>query len=481
MKQLKNEAPKQAPKKKSVSLLTLLITVVIAVVLSGGGVFLVMNNRLQAVERTNRSLGKINTVFTTLNQYYYKGISKSKLETGALNGMVDVLNDQFSEYMSKSETQSLNETISSSFTGIGAEVRKTGDQIQIVAPITGTPAEKGGLKAKDIILEINGDSLSGYSLNKAVSLIRGKKGTTVKLKIKRGTTTFEKSFKRDTIPVKTVSGRLDSKNKTVGYIQVTTFSENTAKELKQVVKTLRKKGAKSFVIDMRNNPGGLMDQALKMSSMFLKNGKVIMQVQPKNGKAEIYRASKKYDGGFKVHEKSVVLINGGSASAAEIFAAALHQSAGIKLIGTKSFGKGTVQNTLPFNDKTELKLTIAKWLTPNGSWIHEKGLQPTIKSDYPAVAYLAAINTKRTYRENEVSKQVVSLQKFLKALGYQVDRTDGYYSSLTKTAVQKFQKAHHLQTTGIADKKTVTSIETAVAQLITDKDNAYDAAVQAVQ
>lgn len=472
---------KSSNKKKSFSLTTLIITGIAALLLGGGGVFAFMNSRLQAAEQTSESMGKINAVYKALDSYYYKGISRKKLENGAITGMVNVLGDQFSEYMTKSETQSLNETISSSFTGIGAEVRKSGDQIQIVSPISGTPAQKGGLKAKDIILKIDGKSLNGYSLNKAVSLIRGKKGTSVKLQIKRGDSVFEKSFKRDTIPVKTVNGKLAGKDKKVGYIQVTTFSNNTAKEMKQTIKQLRKKGAKSFVIDMRDNPGGLMDQALKMSSMFLKNGQTIMQVKQRGSRPEVYKAGKKYDDGFKVHEKTVAMINGGSASAAEIFSAALNQSAGDKLIGTKSFGKGTVQNVMPFKDKTELKLTIAKWLTPNGSWIHEKGLQPTIKADYPKVAYQAMISTNKTYKENDVSKEVARLQNFLTALDYDPGRTDGYYSTETKAAVQKFQREHHLDPSGTADKQTINSIQEAIAQLVVHSDHAYDAAIKAAQ
>lgn len=472
---------KQANHKRSYSLITLVITAFIALLIGGGGMFAFMNSRLQAADRASQAMGKIGTVYQALSRYYYQNVNQTKLENGAITGMVNSLDDQFSEYMSKSETQSLNDTISSSFTGIGAEVRKNGSQIQIVSPISGTPAQKGGLKAKDIITRIDGHSLSGYSLNHAVSLIRGKKGTQVSLEIKRGNTSFTKTFTRDTISVKTVNGRLDQAAKKVGYIQVTTFSNNTAKEMKQTIQNLRKKGATSFVIDMRNNPGGLMDQALKMSSMFLKNGQTIMQVKEKNSKPQIYKAGKKYDNGFKVTEKTAVLINGGSASAAEIFSAALHQSAGDKLIGTKSFGKGTVQNAMPFKDKTELKLTIAKWLTPNGTWIHEKGLQPSIKADYPSVAYQASINTNKSYHENEVSKQIASLQKFLQALHYQTGRQDGFYDAKTKAAVSKYQAEHHLTVNGIADKKTVNSIEQQIAELISNSDQAYKEGIKTVQ
>lgn len=185
------QAPKKAPKK--FSLLTLIVTALVTLLLGGGAVFIFMNQRLQAVEQTNSSLGKIEAVYSALYNNYYKKVSRQKLENGALSGMVNALGDPFSEYMSKTETQSLNDTISSSFTGIGgAEVRKNGSHIEIIAPIDNTPAKKAGLKANDIIEEIDGKSMTGVSLSKAVSLIRGQKGTKVTLKIRRGSDTSRK-------------------------------------------------------------------------------------------------------------------------------------------------------------------------------------------------------------------------------------------------------------------------------------------------
>ncbi|MCP9312060.1 S41 family peptidase [Liquorilactobacillus satsumensis] len=470
------QAPKKAPKK--FSLLTLIVTALVTLLLGGGAVFIFMNQRLQAVEQTNSSLGKIEAVYSALYNNYYKKVSRQKLENGALSGMVNALGDPFSEYMSKTETQSLNDTISSSFTGIGAEVRKNGSHIEIIAPIDNTPAKKAGLKANDIIEEIDGKSMTGVSLSKAVSLIRGQKGTKVTLKIRRGSDTFTKVLTRAKIPVKTVTGHLDKQHKTVGYLQVSTFSENTAKEFKSEIKTLRKQGAKSFVIDMRDNPGGLMDQALKMASMFVENGKTILQVQTRGQNAQVYKAGKNYDGGFKVKEKTVVLINGGSASAAEIFSAALNQSANIKLVGTKSYGKGTVQNTLPFSDKTELKMTIAKWLTPDGSWIHHKGLQPTIKADFPSYAYQTAIDTKQTYQQGDVSSQVKKMQVLLQALGYTPGDAKGYFSAETATALKKFQADNKLQQSGKADATTINKLEELATAKAAASDNAYQAALK---
>ncbi len=438
---------------KKYNLLTTVLVALCVALLSGGGVFWLMDRQVKGLESANQAMGKINTVYNALYYNYYKDVSQQKLVDGALNGMVEALGDPFTEYMNKTESQELNDSISGSFGGIGAQVQKSGSKIKIMAPIAGTPAAKAGLKANDVIVKIDGRSTKDYSLNKAVSLMRGKVGTKVSVTIERNGTTFTKTLTRAKIPVKTVEGKLAT-NKQIGYIQVTSFSENTAKEFKQTVQSLRKKGAKSFIIDVRNNPGGLMDQALAMSSMFVENG-------------------------FKVKEKAIVLINGGSASASEIFAAALKQSGNnVTLIGTKSYGKGTVQNTLPFKDKTELKLTIAKWLTPDGNWIHKKGIKPDVKADYPDVAYLTAIDTTKAYQAGQNSKQIKNLQQMLVFLGYDLDEKSGYFNEQTKQAIEKYQTDNGLTVNGTADKATVESIETKVAQKVTESDNAYQKAVE---
>lgn len=464
---------------KKYNLLTTVLVAVCVALLSGGGVFWLMDRQVKGLESANQAMGKINTVYNALYYNYYKDVSQQKLVDGALNGMVEALGDPFTEYMNATESQELNESISGSFGGIGAQVQKSGSEIKIMSPIAGTPAAKAGLKANDVIVKIDGRSTKDYSLNKAVSLMRGKVGTKVSVTIKRNGTTFTKTLTRAKIPVKTVEGKLATEDKQVGYIQVTSFSENTAKEFKQTVQSLRKKGAKSFIIDVRNNPGGLMDQALAMSSMFVENGKPILQVVGRDGKPTVYKASNELDDGFKVKEKSIVLINGGSASASEIFAAALKQSGNnVTLIGTKSYGKGTVQNTLPFKDKTELKLTIAKWLTPDRTWIHKKGIKPDVEADYPDVAYLTAIDTAKTYQEGQNSKQIKNLQQMLVFLGYDLDEKSGYFNEQTKQAVEKYQTDNGLTVTGTADKATVESIEAKVAQKVTESDNAYQKAVE---
>ncbi|CAM2813694.1 S41 family peptidase [Dellaglioa algida] len=439
-----------------------------------------INTAVGSLQATSADLSKIESVYTTLNNSYYKDISKTKLVNGAINGMVDATGDKFTAYLGKADATNLDSSISSKFVGIGAEVKINKKNIQIVSAIKGTPAKKAGLKTDDIIQKIDGKSVYGESLEKAVSKIRGKKGTTVKLTIQRGSSTFNVSIKRDDIPVKTVYSNLSKENKKIGYIQISTFAEKTSDEVKSAVKSLRKEGATSFVLDVRDNPGGLMDQALAISSMFLKDGKKIMQVQPKTGSPEIYKAGKEYDSGFKVTEKTVVIINKDSASASEILAAALNQSANDKLIGATSYGKGTVQTVNNFTDKTELKVTIAKWLTPDGSWIHGKGIKPTITADYPAYAYSSLIDTDKTYKKEDVSTQVKNIQIYLQALGYYTDKNNGYFGTSTVTAVKSFQESNKLDQSGEVNKETALKLESLVQQKISKNDPAYDAAIKAV-
>ncbi|WP_425270480.1 S41 family peptidase [Ligilactobacillus ubinensis] len=472
------ENKKAKKEHRKVSIWAVIITAVVAIAIGAGGMYAYMYNEVKEAQTVSASMKKIQTIYETLYYNYYKKTSAKKLQNGAINGMIDALDDQFSEYMTKSEAESLNDTISGSFVGIGVEVQKSGNYIKVIAPIDNTPAAKAGLKAKDLITKVNGKSIKGVSLEKVISTIRGKKGTYVTLTIQRDGSTFTKKVKRATIPVSTVYGNIDSKNKTVGYIKVTTFSTNTAKEFKKEIKILRKKGAKSFVIDVRDNPGGLMNVAISMASMFVKYGKNVMQVQGRNGETEVYKSSKSYSGGFKVTEPTVVLVNSGSASASEIFASALNESANIKLIGTKTYGKGTVQTTQEYKDGTELKLTIDKWLTANGTWINKKGIEPTIKSDWPSVAYLAAINTDKSYQEGQVSKQVKKIQKILKYLGYFTGTSNGYYGSDTKDAIAKFQSDNGITSTGTADKATVIKMESKLSSKLSNQDNAYKTALK---
>jgi carboxyl-terminal processing protease len=429
------------------------------------------------------SLSKITGVYQTIKANYYKPVDSNKLINGAINGMVASLNDPFSEYLANQDATDLNNTISGSFGGIGTSVKQAGNYVAVDAPVKNTPATKAGLKTDDLIVSIDGKSAKNLTVAKVVAKIRGKIGTKVTLGLRRGSTAFTLTLTRAKIPVKTVTGAIDQANPTVGNIQITTFSEPTGKELKQTIKSLRQKGAKRFVIDLRGNPGGTLPTALETASMFLKNGQTIMQTQEKGAQPVKYVASKDYDQGFKVKEKTVVLVDGDSASAAEIFASALQQSANAQVIGTQSYGKGTVQTVSDLGGNSEMKITTAKWLQPNGTWINHKGVTPNQLVKYPDYAYLSTFDTGKTYQLNQSSRSIVAIQKILNALGYPVDQENGVYDQSMQTAVTNFQNDQlkngvtGLQANGVVDPATGDALVNALTQKISQNDPMYAKAV----
>jgi carboxyl-terminal processing protease len=388
---------------------------------------------------------KLYNAYDTLKNGYYKNLNQQKLINGAIKGMVESLDDPYSDYMSNDEAKSFHSSISSSFEGIGAEIQEKDGHIQIVSPIKGSPAEKAGLKPNDLIISVDGKSLQGMTSTQAVTLIRGKKGTKVELSIQRpGTDTpVAVSLVRDTIPIETVYGEMVDNE--IAKVQVTSFSTNTANELVTTLNDLQKKGMKGLVLDLRQNPGGLLDEAISISSMFVPKGKIVVKEQDRKGK--ITEVPSKNTGNPDL--PLVVLIDKGSASASEILSAAVKESAGVPLVGEKSFGKGTVQTASDFSDGSNLKYTIAKWLTPNGNWIHKKGIKPDYEVALPDYATLPIINPDKELAISSSSTEVQSAQKMLKAIGFDPGREDGFFDEKTKAAVTAFQTAQNLPADGV--------------------------------
>ncbi|MGY8615112.1 carboxy-terminal processing protease CtpA [Bacillus velezensis] len=421
---------------------------------------------------TNSKFEKFNKAYEQIKSDYYQKTDDSKLVDGAIKGMISSLDDPYSSYMDPQEGKSFEETISASFEGIGAQVEEKDGSILIVSPIKGSPAEKAGVKPNDQILKVNGKSVKGLNVNEAVALIRGKKGTNVKLVLHRaGVGDLNLSIKRDTIPVETVYSEM--KKGDIGEIQITSFSESTVKELNSAIDSLEKQGAKGYILDLRGNPGGLMDEAIKMSNMFIDKGKNIMQVEYKDGTKEVMKATKER----KVTKPTVVLVNDGTASAAEIMSAALHESSGIPLIGEKTFGKGTVQTAKDYSDGSTVKLTIAKWLTADGEWIHKKGIKPQYQVKLPEYANLPYLDAKKTYKYGDSGTTVTNAQKMLKALGYSV-KVNGTYDKAFEQAVKQFQAKEKLKQTGIIKGDTTAKLMTDLQKQLADNDTQMKKAVE---
>ncbi|MGE6629727.1 S41 family peptidase [Bacillus sp. NPDC077027] len=422
----------------------------------------------------NETFGKLMAAYSKVKNEYYEKTDDDKLVDGAIQGMIASLDDPYSTYMDQEEAEGFNNTISSSFEGIGAQVEEKDGQIFIVAPIKGSPAEKAGLKAHDRILEVDGKSTKGMSVNKAVSLIRGKKGTDVKLHLSRdGVGNVDVTITRDTIPLETVYTKL-TKDK-IAEIQITSFAETTSKELDEAIRKMEDQGAKGYVIDLRDNPGGVMDEAIKMSNDFIDKGKVIMQVEEK-GKRDVYKAENER----KVKKPTVVIVNDGSASAAEIMAAALNQSSDIQIVGEKTFGKGTVQNAQNYNDGSSVKLTIAKWLTPNGTWIHKKGIEPQVKVSLPSYAKLPYLDSKKVYQLNDSGDEVKAAQKMFKALGYDLT-ANGQFDQSFKQTIESFQAKHDLKKDGILTGDTTSVLMTNIQKKLKNNDTQLKKAIDVLK
>jgi carboxyl-terminal processing protease len=338
-----------------------------------------------------------NAYHTIVDRYAGGPVDRSKLVQGAIKGMLDALGDPYSGYLSPEDFQATLQGISGQFEGIGAEIgtqNATGAttdcatlapdcRLVVIAPIEGSPAKKAGLKAGDIILTVDGTSIDGLTVEGARNRIRGKKGTEVVLTVSRKGEpgSVKLTITRDVIVQKEVITK-DLADGTIGYIDLTGFSDNSATSLHQAVTADLAKGQTRLILDLRGNPGGFVTAARSVASEFIGSGTIFWQEDAQGNKT----ATEAKPGGAATDPKIklVVLIDKGSASASEIVAGALRDTHRATLVGETSFGKGTVQEWTPLEGAGGFKLTIAKWLTPNQEWIHHKGIDPTVKVVVPA-------------------------------------------------------------------------------------------------
>ncbi|MFF2286735.1 lmo1851 family serine protease [Peribacillus butanolivorans] len=473
--------PKEAGKFIKIKKFTFIMGIFLLIFLTAGITTIALTFGDEKVESLapdkHSEFEKLYSTYDTIKDNYYEEIDQDKLVDGAINGMIKALDDPYSAYMDKKEASSFQESISSSFEGIGAEIQEQDGKIMVVSPIKGSPAEKAGIKPNDIILSVDGKSVEGLSSSEAVLKIRGEKGTKVELSISRAgeSEPIDLTIKRDTIPIETVySEMLDDG---VAKIQVTSFSEHTVQELETALNDMSKKDMKGLILDLRGNPGGLLDEAIDMASLFVPNGEVVLQVEDRSGKKVVHKS--KNNGELKI--PVVVLIDDGSASASEIVAAAVSESADIPLIGVKSFGKGTVQTAEPFDDGSNFKYTAAKWLTPEGNWIHKKGIKPDIKVNLPDYASLPYISPDKELKASDSSSEVKAAEEMLKAAGYNPGKIDGFFDEETTNAVKEFQKDQKVKETGIIKDDTTVKLMQVIREKILENDTQVKKAVEVLK
>lgn len=316
---------------------------------------------------------KVDEINKYIEYYYYFDIDPEFQEESFYDGIMNGLNDPYSVYYTKEEYEDLLEDNSGEYFGVGAVVTQdTTMKVTVVRPIKGSPAEAAGVKADDVIVEVDGTEITDQELSLVVEMIRGEKGTTAHIKVYRPSEDKYIEFEIQRAEVENVSVDYKMLDNKVGYISVTQFYENTSKEYKEAVEDLEKQGAKGLIVDLRDNPGGLLNAVVDMCAYTLDGGNI---VTTKNRDGKITSSYDDKDD-HSINIPMVVLVNGNSASASEIFAGAMKDTGTAKLVGTTTFGKGIVQSILPLSDGTAIKITVSKYFTPGGNDIHQIGIEP---------------------------------------------------------------------------------------------------------
>lgn len=313
--------------------------------------------------------------------YVNSTIDDRQLLQGAISGLVGGLGDPYSTFMTADTAKKFEDEISGTFEGVGMQVGYKEKTIVVIAPLPDSPAEKAGLKAGDVLVTVDGVDVNTLNIDQVIDKIRGKQGTSVSIAYQRAAEpTVTVSIVRQTITVDSVTAKVSERNgKRFADVSISSFNRDTGRELRAKLKTINAQSLDGVIIDLRNNPGGYLDQAVDVASVFISSGTIVSEVD-RTGKQKSFEVN---GNAFLADKPIVVLVNGGSASASEIVAGALQDTGRATIVGTQTFGKGTVQDYQTLRDGSSLKLTIAKWLTPKGRSISEHGITPDTIVEMP--------------------------------------------------------------------------------------------------
>ncbi len=340
--------------------------------------FFLLNSSISSEIEVYKKIDLFGEVLEKINEEYVDEINQSESMDSAINGLLQSL-DPYSAYMSPEIFNEMQTETSGEFGGLGIEVSMESGVVKVISPIDDTPASRAGIKAGDYIVKIEDTQVQGKSLSEAVDLMRGPVGSTIELTVRRRGIKKALTFniKREIIKIQSVKSELLENN--IGYIRLTSFNENSSEQILNKIKVLEKnQNINSYILDLRNNPGGLLSQAIRISDFFLDNGEIVSTKSRKASENRKWFAKK---GDITNGKTLVVLINYGSASAAEIVAGALKDHKRAIILGENSYGKGSVQSIIPLKNKGAIRLTVAKYYLPSGKSISEVGVSPDIEID----------------------------------------------------------------------------------------------------
>ena len=466
-----NPEPKLKPKKTKHIRETLFIVCMIVCLAVGFVSGYVAKKTVPTNSTSKNAESIIDEAYEILDEAWLNPNDKDvDIKGNTITALVESLGDMHSSYFTYEESKTYNQSVDGNYEGIGVAQRTVSEGTMVMQVYKNSPAEKSGLQVGDIITGVDGNSVAGKSADEISDLIRGEANTKVKLTIIRNTEQQEVEVERANVDSAVTSEIRDNDGKKFGYVKINTFGSTTADDIEAALQTFTDEKIDTLVLDLRDNGGGYLTAATDVLSLFMKEDKLLFQMETKNGAIEKYKAKdcQKYN-----FINGYILVNGNTASASEVVAGALQEKMNYKLVGDQTYGKGTAQTQKQLSDGSVLKYTYAKWLLPSGTWINGKGLTPdySVSNTDTSGIYTKALETDMGY--DSVGTAIASMQKMLSILGYDCGRNDGYFSQQSVEALKQFEQANNLTVDGIYTNSDRQKLEAAVIMYANSENNDY--------
>ncbi|MCD7840168.1 MAG: S41 family peptidase, partial [Erysipelotrichaceae bacterium] len=396
--------------------------------------------------------------------------SETDISERILSGMVSALGDPFSSYLTSEETDELNTSIDGSVEGIGVSYTTVDAGALIMYVYQDGPAGNAGIQNGDIITHVAGTSIAGYSSDKIKNAVQGTSGTSVTLKVLRNGKSMEFTLSRASVETSVYGEVRTLSNQSVGYLQITTFGSSSASLIEEYLKEFTQENVSAIIIDLRGNGGGYLNAVLDILDLFVDGGETLFSIADVNNNTTVYEASDREKYSF---DKGYILVDSSTASASEVMSASLKENLNYQLVGETTYGKGIVQTQITLSDGSTLKLTTQKWLTPNGNWIQGEGITPDYEVNDITLSDFTIPDTSDSYQYDDVDDNISYMQLMLKQLGYDIDRTDGYFSKDTETIYKQFESDYELDVDGVFDMDDATILLSALAYQVYQQQTDY--------